>query len=54
MAYVHYYYIVRPGDTLSGIAQRFTGNANNYWYLAAMRGIRNPNYIVPGEVIWLD
>lgn len=51
---MHYYYVVRPGDTLSGIAYRFTGRANNYWALAAYNGIRNPNYIYPGEVIWLS
>ena len=48
------YYVVQPGDTLSGIAYAFTGRASNYWYLAAENGIYNPNYIVPGEVIFLD
>ena len=51
---MHYYYVVRPGDTLSGIAYRFTGRASNYWALAAYNGIRNPNVIYPGEVIWLS
>jgi nucleoid-associated protein YgaU len=51
---MHYYYVVRPGDTLSGIAFDFTGRASNYHYLAAVNGIFNPNYIVPGEVIWLS
>ena len=51
---MHDYYIVRPGDTLSGIAYGFTGRASNYRSLASLNGIGNPNYIVPGEVIWLD
>jgi nucleoid-associated protein YgaU len=51
---MHHYYVVRRGDTLSGIAFAFTGRASNYRFLAANNGIWNPNYIVPGEVIWLD
>lgn len=47
------YYRVRYGDTLSGIAQAFTGNANNYWSLAAYNGIANPNYILAGQVIYI-
>jgi nucleoid-associated protein YgaU len=51
---MHHYYVVQRGDTLSGIAYAFTGRAGNYRYLAARNGLWNPNYIVPGEVIWLD
>jgi hypothetical protein len=47
-------YIVRPGDTLSGIAIRFCGgNANDYWSLARASGISNPNVIYPGQRIVL-
>ncbi len=54
MTDLHHYYVVQPGDTLSGIAYAFTGRAGNYWYLARMNGIANPDYIVPDEVIWID
>ena len=40
------YYIVRPGDTLSGIAKR---NGVSTSYLAQINGISNPNYIYVGQ-----
>jgi nucleoid-associated protein YgaU len=52
--YVGDYYVVQPGDTLSGIAAAFFGRANAYRYLAAVNGLPNPNFIVPGQVIMLD
>lgn len=41
-------YIVRRGDTLSGIAARYH---TTYQHLAAINGIRNPNLIFVGERI---
>ena len=43
-------YVVRPGDTLSGIAQRLLGSASAYPSLSGYRS-GNPNRIYPGEVI---
>lgn len=40
------YYVVRPGDTLSGIASRF---GTSYQRLAQLNGIRNPNRIYAGQ-----
>lgn len=45
------YYVVRSGDTLSGIAARFYGNASDWHkiYTANQHVIgSNPNHIVPG------
>ena len=46
-------YTVRPGDTLSSIAQRFYGNpADWHWLYQANRSVvNNPNVIYPGEVL---
>ncbi len=46
-------YTVRPGDTLSGIAQQFYGNPADWtWiYDDNMSVIQNPNDIYPGEVL---
>lgn len=46
-------YLVRPGDTLSGISRRFCGSASDYPALAANSGIADPDVIVPGEAIRL-
>ena len=40
------YYVVRPGDTLSGIASRF---GTTYQRLVQLNGIRNPNLIYVGQ-----
>ncbi|MCI8797928.1 MAG: LysM peptidoglycan-binding domain-containing protein [Dorea sp.] len=40
------YYVVQPGDTLSGIAVRF---GTTYQKLAQLNGIRNPNRIYVGQ-----
>jgi LysM repeat protein len=47
------HYTVRPGDTLSSIAQRFYGNPADWrgLYQANRSVIRNPNVIEPGEVL---
>ncbi len=42
----HTYYTVRPGDTLTYIANRFGTNVQQ---LAAANGIANPNLIYPGQ-----
>ncbi len=46
-------YTVQPGDTLSGIAQRFYGNPADWtWiYDDNLSVIQNPNDIYPGEVL---
>ena len=42
------YYTVQPGDTLSGIAERY---GTSYQYLAYINGISNPNKIYVGDTI---
>ena len=42
------YYVVKSGDTLSGIAARY---GTTYQKLAQMNGIQNPNLIYPGQKI---
>jgi phage tail protein X len=46
-------YAVRPGDTLSGIAQRFYGRAADWTvvYAANRTKIRNPGLIYVGQVL---
>lgn len=44
-------YTVQRGDTLSGIAARFLGNASLFPVIASANGITNPNLIVPGQVL---
>ena len=46
-------YTVKPGDTLTTIAKRLTGNADNYKAIAEKNGIKNPNNISVGQVIRL-
>lgn len=43
-------YVVKRGDYLGRIAQRFTGDFDRYKQIAALnpRLVRNPNHIVPG------
>ena len=41
-------YVVRPGDTLSGIALRFN---TTVWSLQQANGLANPNLIFPGQVL---
>ena len=42
------YYTVQPGDTLSGIAERY---GTSYQYLAYINGISDPNKIYAGDTI---
>ncbi len=46
-------YTVRPGDTLSSIAQRFYGNSADWSWLYHVNSsvISNPNNIYAGEVL---
>lgn len=44
-------YTVKPGDTLSGIAQK-VGWGGNWAGLANKNGIKNPNVIYPGQKIY--
>ncbi len=46
-------YVVLKGDTLWGIAKRFTGNPFNYPRLARDNSIATPNLIFPGQKIKL-
>lgn len=49
-------YVVRPGDTLWGIAGRFTDSPQQWtaiWQLNKEQ-IKNPNVLRPGEVILLE
>jgi hypothetical protein len=46
-------YIVKPGDTLGGIAGYFCHDQGKYRQLARANGIANPNVISVGEHIWL-
>jgi hypothetical protein len=48
------HYTVRPGDTLSSIAQRYCDSAADYPALAAASGIGDPNSIYVGERVTLD
>ncbi len=47
------HYTVRPGDTLSSIAQRFYGNSARWqWIFQANRSrVKNPDMIFAGEVL---
>lgn len=44
----HVYYVVKRGDTLSGIASKY---GTTYQRLAQINGIANPNRIYPGQKI---
>jgi nucleoid-associated protein YgaU len=46
-------YTVKPGDTLSGIAQRFLGNASEYMdiFNANRDQLTDPDKIKPGQVL---
>lgn len=42
-------YIVQPGDTLTGISKRLTGNMMNYLSIAGANGVENPDLIRVGQ-----
>ena len=44
------YYVVRPGDTLSGIADRYGLEINN---LLTLNRLEDPNIIYPGQILRL-
>lgn len=46
-------YTVQPGDTLSGIAKKFLGDANAYMdiFNANTDKLKDPNKIQPGQVL---
>ncbi|AFU64206.1 LysM peptidoglycan-binding domain-containing protein [Salmonella enterica] len=46
-------YIVKPGDTLSSIALKLYGDAQQYIKLARFNNIQNPGHIAVGQVICL-
>ena len=47
------YYVIQKGDSLSGIAKRYYGNANDYPRIfdANREVIKNPDLIYPGQKI---
>lgn len=44
------YYVVRPGDTVLGIADRYGLELEN---LLALNNLENPNIIYPGQILRL-
>jgi hypothetical protein len=42
-----------PGENLEGLAQRVTGNANNWRQIAKDNGIASPTDVTPFESIWV-
>jgi hypothetical protein len=47
----HYPYIVQPGDTIAGLAQRFLGNRLKSYQLARYNGIKGPATLSAGQVL---
>lgn len=47
----NYFYIVREGDTLGKISQKFYGNAGYYDLLAIYNNILDPSVIYPGDIL---
>lgn len=45
--------VVEPGDTLSGIAAEFLGDASRFPEIASLNNIANPNLIFPGQQLVL-
>ncbi|HVO38651.1 MAG TPA: chemotaxis protein CheW [Spirochaetia bacterium] len=45
------FYVVKEGDTLWDISNRFTGNPFNYRIIAGQNKIQNPDLIFPGQEI---
>jgi nucleoid-associated protein YgaU len=47
------YYVIEKGDTLSAVAKRYYGNANDYprIFEANREVIKNPDLIFPGQKI---
>lgn len=42
---------VRPGDTLSKLAEHYLGDSTRYPEIADLNGLSNPNLIYPGQVL---
>jgi len=45
-------YVVKKGDCLYNICKTELGNGNRYKEIATLNGIKNPNLIYPGQVIY--
>ena len=48
------WYMVRPGDTLSEIAQQYLGSINKYHEIARLNNINDPSNIDIGQVLRMD
>lgn len=46
-----YRYTVRPGETMSGLAQRFLGNRLKFYQLSRYNGIDRPASLAAGQVL---
>ncbi len=46
-------YVIKKGDTLWGIAQKYLGKGSRYSEIAKLNGILNPNIIKTGQIIQL-
>lgn len=47
-------YVVKAGDTLCDIAEKYLGSGSKYTQLAAINGLSNPDLIYVGQVLKLD
>ncbi len=48
---VYLVYMVEAGDTLSDIAQRFTGDASHWHWMAKLNKLEKPEHIEPGQIL---
>ena len=50
----HRVFIVRPGDTLQGVAQKEYGNPELWRVIADCNNLDNPKDLVPGQVLKIE
>jgi nucleoid-associated protein YgaU/tRNA A-37 threonylcarbamoyl transferase component Bud32 len=46
-------YEVRPGDSVSSIAERALGDSRRGWILLDLNDLRDPDRLLPGQTVWL-
>jgi len=46
-------YEVRPGDSVSSIAERELGDSRRAWALLELNGLREPDRVLPGQILML-